>query len=63
VITVNGRFFAALFLALAGAAIAAIGVYSYASNQLTAREVLAGLIALVVAVVAGLWLRLHGRQS
>jgi hypothetical protein len=63
VITVNGRFFAAFLLTLSGAAIAGIGVYSYASNQLTAREVLAGLVALVVAVVAGLWLRLHGGQS
>lgn len=58
-ITVNGRFVAALFLTLSGAAIAGIGAYSYASNRLTGSEVAGLLFALAVAAVAALWLRLH----
>jgi hypothetical protein len=63
VTTINGRFVAAVALLAAGAFIVAVGVLIAVSNRATLREMIAGLIALVVAVIAGLWLRLHGRQS
>jgi hypothetical protein len=63
VITVNGRLVAAIALLAAGAFIVAVGVLIAVSNRATLREMIAGLIALAVAVIAGLWLRLHGRQS
>jgi hypothetical protein len=63
VITVNGRLVAAVALLVAGAFIVAVGVLIAVSNRATLREMIAGLVALAVALVAGLWLRLHGRQS
>ena len=58
--TVDGRLVAALILTLAGAGLITLAVVGLAANRLTPHEVLAGVIALVVAAVAGLWLRVHG---
>ena len=57
-----GRLVAAFFLTFAGAVIVLVGVVSYADNRFTLREVLAGSIAVVVAAVAGAWLRRDKRQ-
>ena len=56
-ITVNGRLVARVVMALAGAALVALGIISGAADRVTGHEVLAGLVALLVGAVAALWLR------
>lgn len=56
-ITVTGRLVARVVMGLAGAALIALGVTAATANRVTGHEILAGLIALAVAAIAGLWLR------
>jgi branched-subunit amino acid ABC-type transport system permease component len=61
-VTIDGRFFAVLVMTLASGAVFAIGAYAAVMQRLTEREALAGLVLLVVALVAALWLRQWNRQ-
>jgi hypothetical protein len=60
--TVDGRFVARVVMGAAGVAFLVLSGFSYHSDRITARAVIAGAVVLVVGAVAALWLRLHGRQ-
>lgn len=59
-ITVNGRFVARVVMGAAFAGLLVLGGFSYHSDRITIREVIGGAVVFAVAVVAALWLRLHG---
>lgn len=61
--TTTGRFFAVVALLVAGALIAAVLIAGGISNRLTLRDVLILAIAVLVAVVAALWLYRDKRQG
>lgn len=56
-ITITGRKAAAAVLTASGVFVIAMGIFGISHHRLTPREALAGTGGLVVAAVAGLWLR------
>jgi hypothetical protein len=61
-ITTAGRFFAVVVMLAAGAFVVALGIAGGISNRLTVREILLGFAAIVVGLVAALWLRWDRKQ-
>jgi hypothetical protein len=65
-VNVDGRFVARVVMYLAGAAFLVLAGFSYDSDRITVRAVIAGGAVLAVGAVAALWLRRHpprGGQS
>ena len=60
---ITGRTVASTVMVLAGFTLAALVTFAAVFNRVTRLEVIAGLIVLVIAAVAALWLRRDRRTS
>lgn len=60
---ITGRHAAAAILTVSGAFVLAMGAFGISHHRLTVREGLAGIVGLVVAAVAWLWLRRDKRDG
>jgi drug/metabolite transporter (DMT)-like permease len=60
---ITGRHAAAAVLLVSGVFVLAMGVFSISHHRLTVREGLAGIVGLVIAAVAWLWLRRDKRDG